>query len=245
MAREFLRHAPGPVSAVIPVSPFGYPIDFDGWNSFRKQTGLAVVIDAAAMFDTIRAGPIPAVVSLHATKVLGIGEGGFVIGNDAGFIQDLQKRANFGFWDSREATVSAFNGKMSEYAAATGLAALDTWDATRTDFARVAATYATELSGQSKAIIQEGFGERWVSSTVTVALAEAGAEAAGRKLTGGQIGTRRWWGGGLHRHAAFQGFPRDESRNTDLLVRNVIGLPCWRDLPNDKIRAICDLVLSL
>ena len=244
-AKEFLRHAPGPVSAVIPVSPFGHPIDFASWNSFRDETGLAVVIDAAAMFDTIRAESVPAVVSLHATKVLGVGEGGFVISTDASFIQELQKRANFGFWDSREATVRSFNGKMSEYAAAIGLAALDSWNTIRTDFARVAAAYAEAFSNQPNAMVQDGFGERWVSSTAIVACEEAGAEAVARELTAHQIGTRRWWGGGLHRHAAFKKFPVSQTRNTDRLVRSVIGLPCWRDLPNEKIREICDVVLSL
>jgi dTDP-4-amino-4,6-dideoxygalactose transaminase len=41
-------------------------------------------------------GVRPAVVSLHATKVLGAGEDGFVIGTDANLIQELQKQANFG-----------------------------------------------------------------------------------------------------------------------------------------------------
>ena len=84
-ARELLRDAPGPVEAVMPVSPFGRPIDFAGWESFREQTGIAVAIDAAAAFDSIRPANVPAVVSLHATKVLGTGEGGFVISNDAAF----------------------------------------------------------------------------------------------------------------------------------------------------------------
>jgi dTDP-4-amino-4,6-dideoxygalactose transaminase len=244
-AREFLRQAPGLVSAVIPVSPFGQPIDFASWNSFRDQTGLAVVIDAAAMFDTIRAESVPAVVSLHATKVLGVGEGGFVVGTDAGFIQELQKRANFGFWGSRQATVRSFNGKMSEYAAAVGLAALDTWEATRADFARVAAAYAKAFAGEATVMIQEGFGERWVSSTVIVAVEEAGAEAVGRELAAHRIGTRRWWGGGLHRHAAFEKFPRGITDNAEGLAESVIGLPCWRDLPNDKIKKIGDIVISV
>lgn len=244
-ARHFLRGAPGPVSAVIPVSPFGQPTDFAAWTSFRDETGLAVVIDAAAMFDTIRAGSIPAVVSLHATKVLGVGEGGFVISTDASFIQELQKRANFGFWGSREATVRSLNAKMSEYAAAVGLSALDRWKTTRADFVRVASAYRKGFAGGSRVRLQEGFGERWVSSTVLVAIEEAGAEAVGRELAAHRIGTRRWWGGGLHHHAAFKKFPRSQTRNTDLLARNVIGLPCWSDLPNETIEEICDLVLSL
>lgn len=243
-ARDLLRGAPGPVSAVIPVSPFGHLIDFSGWNSFRDETGLAVVIDAAAMFDTIRASSVPSVVSLHATKVLGVGEGGFVVGRDAGFIQELQKRANFGFWGSREATVRSLNGKMSEYAAAVGLAALDTWKATRADFARVAATYARAFAGESRVMIQEGFGESWVSSTVILAVEEAGAETVGRALAANRIGTRRWWGGGLHRHAAFEKFPSGETTNTDELAGSVIGLPCWRDLPDDMIEKICQIVIA-
>jgi dTDP-4-amino-4,6-dideoxygalactose transaminase len=243
-ARKLLREAPGLVSAVIPVSPFGQPIDFAGWSSFRDATGLAVVIDAAAMFDTIRAQSVPAVVSLHATKVLGVGEGGFVVGTDAAFIQELQKRANFGFWGSREATVRSFNGKLSEYAAAVGLAALDTWDATRADFARVAAAYGEAFRGESKVMIQEGFGRRWVSSTVVIALAQAGAESVGRELAANGIGTRRWWGGGLHRHAAFEKLPRGRTENADELAESVIGLPCWRDLPNDEVRKVSDIVIA-
>lgn len=243
-ARQLLSEAPGPVSAIMPVSPFGHPIDFAAWSSFRNETGVAVVIDAAAMFDTIQTGSVPAVVSLHATKVLGVGEGGFVVVNDPGFIQELQKRANFGFWGSREATAPSFNGKLSEYGAAVGLAALDTWKATRADFARVAAAYRDGFAEQSKVLLQEGFGERWVSSTVIVAVEDAGAEAVGRALAAQRIGTRRWWGGGLHRHGAFAKFPRGKTDRTEKLADNVIGLPCWRDLPNDKIEQICDIVLA-
>jgi dTDP-4-amino-4,6-dideoxygalactose transaminase len=243
-AKKLLREAPGLVSAVIPVSPFGQPIDFAGWSSFHDATGLAVVIDAAATFDTIRAQSVPAVVSLHATKVLGVGEGGFVVGTDAAFIQELQKRANFGFWGSREATVRSLNGKMSEYAAVVGLAALDTWDKTRADFVRVAAAYRETLAGQPKVTLQEGFGERWVSSTLMVSVAEPGAGELARVLSTKGIATRRWWGGGLHRHAAFAKCPRHRTANTESLAESVLGLPCWRDLPNDKIDAICELVLG-
>ena len=98
MARRFLRQAPGDVSAVMPVSPFGAPIDYAAWESFRNETGIAVVIDSAAAFDTLRPTGLPAIVSLHATKILGIGEGGFVLSTDADFIEEIQKRINFGFW---------------------------------------------------------------------------------------------------------------------------------------------------
>jgi dTDP-4-amino-4,6-dideoxygalactose transaminase len=243
-ARTLLRKAPAPVLAVIPVSPFGHPIDFGDWASFRDETGVAVVIDAAAMFDTIRAASVPAVVSLHATKVLGTGEGGFVISNDAAFCQELQKRANFGFWGSREASTRSLNAKMSEYAAAVGLAGLDEWEATRSDFARVARRYGKAFPHLAPVTLQEGFGERWVSATVIVSVADSGAGEVARVLSTKGIATRRWWGGGLHRHAAFAECPRDRVANTDRLAESVLGLPCWSDLSNDKIDAICELVLG-
>jgi dTDP-4-amino-4,6-dideoxygalactose transaminase len=233
------------VAAVIPVSPFGAPIDFASWQAFRDETGVAVVIDAAAAFDTICAASVPAVVSLHATKVLGIGEGGFVVATDANFIEELQKRANFGFWGSREATVRSLNGKISEYAAAVGLAALDTSPVTRAGFARVARTYREAFAGEPRIVMQPGFGECCVASTVVVAAEKPGAEALARALAANRIGSRRWCGGGLHRHAAFEQFPRHQTTHSDMLVDRVIGLPCWRELPNEDIAQICDVVASV
>ena len=134
---------------------------------------------------------------------------------------------------------------MSEYAAAVGLAGLDEWEATRSDFARVARRYGKAFPHLAPVTLQEGFGERWVSSTVIVSVADSGAGEVARVLSTKGIATRRWWGGGLHRHAAFAECPRDRTANTERLAESVLGLPCWRDLPNEKIDAICDLALSL
>jgi dTDP-4-amino-4,6-dideoxygalactose transaminase len=244
IASELLGEAPAEVSAVMPVSPFGAPIKIGLWKEFRERTGVVVVIDAAAAFDSLHASEVPAVVSLHATKVLGVGEGGFVVSNDASFIDEIQKRANFGFWYSREATAESFNAKMSEYAAAVGLAALDHWTTTRADFARVASAYLSGFSNQTDVTLQEKFGRSWVASTVVIS-ARIGAETAMCALNANSIGSRRWWGGGLHRHRAFANFPRHHTKNTDALVEMAIGLPCWRDLPMVEITRICELVLSM
>jgi dTDP-4-amino-4,6-dideoxygalactose transaminase len=159
-ARALLRSAPGELSAVMPVSPFGGPMKTEPWESFRDETGVVVVIDAAAAFDTVRASSVPTVVSLHATKVIGIGEGGFVLSSDAAFSEEVQKRANFGFWNSREATARAVNGKISEYAAAVGLAALDGWPHARADFARVGSLYRKSLAGKGTVFIIFDCGRR-------------------------------------------------------------------------------------
>jgi dTDP-4-amino-4,6-dideoxygalactose transaminase len=78
-----IARAPAKVGAVMVVAPFGRPIDYPAWDDFKRQSELPVVIDAAAAFDSLQVGETPAVVSLHATKVFGVGEGGFVACRDA------------------------------------------------------------------------------------------------------------------------------------------------------------------
>ena len=72
--------------------------------------------------DSIQSWPrgTPTLVSLHATKVLGAGEGGFVLCDNRDLVVDIRRRMNFGFRGSREAMVPAFNAKLSEYHAAVG-----------------------------------------------------------------------------------------------------------------------------
>jgi dTDP-4-amino-4,6-dideoxygalactose transaminase len=239
MALELLPKAPGKISAVVPVSPFGAPLALESWRHFREETGIAVIADAAAAFDSIQASAIPAVVSLHATKVCGVGEGGFVVSTDRRFIEEVQKRANFGFWNSRESTARSFNAKLSEYAAAVGLASLDSWPQIRSEFFQVAKAYQEHLQAANFIRLQSGFGDGWISSTVMVASRENDADRLTDVLAQSGIGSRRWWGGGLHRHRSFQDFPRHRVEETESLAERVLGLPCWRDLPNDQIARIC------
>src|ERR1700674_1747850 len=157
---DAVSRAPAPVGAVMPVAPFGYPIDVAAWDRFRARTKLPVVIDAAAAFDTITPGETPAVVSLHATKVLGVGEGGFVMSTDASTVSEVRARTNFGFQGTREAVVPAVNAKLSEYHAAVGLAALDQWSDVRSEWMAVAQSYRKAIPEANRLRSLTGFGER-------------------------------------------------------------------------------------
>jgi dTDP-4-amino-4,6-dideoxygalactose transaminase len=232
-----LRGAPGRVGAVMPVVPFGTPLDLSPWDRFSEETGIPVVIDAAAAFDSLRPGRCPAVVSLHATKILGIGEGGFVISTDAALVQAILQRANFGFYGSREAKVTAINGKMSEYHAAVGNAALDDWADTRAHYMAIALDYVREIAPLGDYRLMPGYGQRWVSATCLVRVQEDDADAE-RRLAAHDIDTRRWWGDGCHRHAAFADYPRGALEMTERLARTVIGLPCYVGLTRSDIARV-------
>jgi DegT/DnrJ/EryC1/StrS aminotransferase family len=65
---ETLKHISRPLGAVMVVSPFGAPIDIQAWECFEDRTGIPVVVDAAAGFDTARVSRIPLVVSCMRPK---------------------------------------------------------------------------------------------------------------------------------------------------------------------------------
>src|SRR3569833_3113493 len=141
IARRAMLAAPGRVAAVLPVAPFGLPVDLAAWDAFTAKTGVGVVLDAAAGFDALEPASTAAVVSLHATKVMGIGEGGFVISTAPARLADIRRRANFGFDGQRDAALAGGNGKLSEFGAAYGLAALDLWSIQRAEHQAVATYY--------------------------------------------------------------------------------------------------------
>jgi dTDP-4-amino-4,6-dideoxygalactose transaminase len=122
-----LASAPGKVSAAIPVAVMGRPLDLTAWRAFQDATGVRVVVDAAAGFDATRSAPVPVMVSLHATKALGIGEGGCVVG-DRTTIEKIRQAGNFGLSESKEYFSDGLNCKLDEFGAARLLARLETID---------------------------------------------------------------------------------------------------------------------
>lgn len=236
----------GRVGAVMPVAPFGAPIDSRGWDAFYEQTRIPVVIDAAAGFDLLQPTLVPTVVSLHATKVLGAGEGGFVVSRDASVIAEVQRRANFGFWGAREASVVATNAKMSEYSAAVALASLDAWPETRARWITVAQAYRHALAACPGVTAMPGFGN-FATTTCVVRLDPNLVDATRISLQLSDLGitTRRWWGRGLQAEPAFARAARDDLPVTEILGAETIGLPCSVDLGRGDITRICKALTHL
>lgn len=239
-----LRRAPAAVGAVMPVMPFGSPIDVAEWETFQARTGFAVVIDAAAAFDSVVPCSLPSVVSLHATKSLGIGEGGFVISTDASTRRAVRMRANFGFDGSREAQVAAFNAKLSEYQAAVGHAALDEWDQARAEWCSAANAYDLALRGSNLVCLRQGFGDAWISSTCLLSFNQSSADRIEHALAAEDIETRRWWGAGAHKHPATASFPKTATPVTDVLARSTLAVPFFRDISAVEIHRVAETVLT-
>lgn len=240
IARRLLADAPESVGAVIVTAPFGRPPDVDGWLQFREDTGIPVLIDAAAAFDAQNDARLPAMISLHATKTLGVGEGGFVVCEDRAFIDRVRELSTFGFNGGRESRIPATNAKLSEYAAAVGLAALDAWPATRLCYLLAAQRLRMALTHTPQVEFQPGWGVDWVSSVCVVRLPEGSADRIEARLRTRGVDTRRWWSSGCQASPAFSDLPCSDLTQTHRLARRTLGIPHAADLEIDAIERVAD-----
>ncbi|WP_016744800.1 DegT/DnrJ/EryC1/StrS family aminotransferase [Rhizorhabdus wittichii] len=240
IALDAVARIDGPVAAIMPVAPFGAPLDIAGWDRFTALTGIPVVIDAAAGHDAVCAGDTPCVISLHATKILGAGEGGYVACRRPELVIEIRKRSNFGFYGARNAEVAACNAKMSEYHAAVGLASMDAYAADIGRFRAVATGYRDRLAGRTDVGWQPGYGVEWCGSTCVARFAGEDRDRIAARLDAAGIDSRAWWGGGVHDQTAFADLPRLPLPVTERLARETIGLPCFVDMAEADVVRVCD-----
>lgn len=242
-ALQLLPHIDGDVGAVMPVSAFGTPVDVEAWDEFERETGIPVVIDAAAGFDGAEFGRAPIVISLHATKVFGIGEGALIASRNLEFAARIRAMSNFGFSGARESALVGTNAKISEYAAAVGMAALDRWPQTRAAFATATRYYEAAFAAVDGVSLAPGISQNRVRSTLSIRLSEPVAGALIAALGSGGIAARQWWGIGCHRMPAFKDAPRMPLPVTDELAQSVVGLPFSQDISEQDVLTVRDAVI--
>ena len=237
------------VGVVLPVAPFGRPVPQEAWLAFRERTGIPIVIDAAASFDRLEEAPerfigvIPVVLSFHATKSFGTGEGGAVVSTNVNVVPLVVQALNFGFYTARDSQSASINGKISEYHAAVGLAELDGWTEKRAAMLAVIDCYRRCLN-------QVGLADSFVGApdiSLSYALfqcrdaTEAGRVQAALRRRG--VGTRLWYGTGLHRQTHFATlYFRENLTVTEDVAPRILGLPMAPDLSESQIKRIVGIL---
>ena len=241
-----IASAPAEVGAIMPVAAFGHVPDLVAWRDLADGTGLPVIVDGAAAFDGLHGAPVPVTVSLHATKTVAAGEGGYVASEDHAFIERVRALSAFGFAGSRISTLPAMNAKLSEYAAAVALASLDGWPADRARFSLTAQRLRAGLALTPQIEFQPGWGARWISSVCVVRTPNAAAAAMTQAMAAMGVETRDWWGAGCHRQPAFKHCPKAPLPVTEQLASATLGLPYFIDLEEDaSARIIASLQQAL
>jgi dTDP-4-amino-4,6-dideoxygalactose transaminase len=226
----------------MPVAPFGASIDVSAWDAFAKETGIPVVIDAAAGFDSAAGSENPLVLSLHATKVMGIGEGGAVLCTDEAMAENIRAGRNFGFLENRSAKLAGTNAKLSEYGAAVGLAALDCWKETRLSTHAVVQCYLDIFSECMGITFGPCFSAEIANSTCNVLLETPVADRVIYQLKSDGIEARKWWNNGCHKEPVFKKCAREPLPMTEFLTERVVGLPFFRGLSSGEVFNIRDSI---
>ena len=163
-----------------------------------------------------------------------MGEGAAIVAEDAELATEIRRICNFGFHGSRTAMRPGINAKISEYAAAVGLASLDEWPRRRAQWVEMTASFLEQIAASNNIKSGPGMGDGWVSVYGNIELpAECDTARISEALARAGVETRSWWGVGCHGHPAYSTCARTEVSNTEYLGQHVIGMPFWIGL--DKI----------
>lgn len=242
IARQAMKSAR--VDAIVPVATYGQPLAVQEWDELARDSGLPVLIDAAAALGAQAVGRrVHLVFSLHATKPMGVGEGGLFVSTDRELAGAVRRLANFGFADSVSQTADGTNAKLSEYAAAVALAQLERWPLLLERRRRVYGDYVRVL--EPIAGVRRQAATELPPAVLCVRLPRPAAPVAAALKEAG-VETRRWYLPPLTGHPAFRDAQRIGPGGssalpvTEALAETLLGLPFHTRLATEEVRAVAD-----
>ena len=141
--------------AVIPVHLYGHPARMDAIRRVAERHGISVIEDAAeahgARYRGARVGSLgdSAIFSFYGNKILTTGEGGMALTDDDALAARMRLLRGQGIDPTRTfwAVEAGFNFRLSNIAAAIGVAQVRRFDEIAAGFHRVAERYRQALDG--------------------------------------------------------------------------------------------------
>lgn len=228
---------------VVAVAPFG-----SGFTESHFDPSRRLVIDAAASI-AARIPPLNklpesniVVFSFHATKVLGIGEGGLVVCGSVEVADEIRSRVNFGFTGGRESHRIGLNGKMSEFSAAIGHVVLDYWDDEKEHWLEArhkVNSLAVDIGLRSLFSDSDSITPYWVIECESPEQRESVEQACAEA----EIQTRQWWARGCHAMPAYQRIRRQALPFTESIAARYLGLPFYRGIADADLSAVRSAVI--
>ena len=129
-AKKIEERITSKTSGILVTHTFGNPCEIEQIDKIAKQYNLKVIYDASHCFGTMYKGKSIfnygdiSTLSLHATKLVHMVEGGAIFSNNDKHLKDTQFMRNFGHDGPEEYRGVGINGKNSEIHAAMGQAVL-------------------------------------------------------------------------------------------------------------------------
>lgn len=249
---ETLKKLKGEVAAVIPYATFGTSLDLTYYEAIH-DSGVPVVVDAAPCFGTLgdrgqfgKGFPGAVVFSFHATKPFGIGEGGLIYSGKPETVAIMRQGSNFGFSSERVTELQGLNAKLSEYAAAVALAALDEFPQ---KIQRRQAIYQCYLQQFDEiGLFDRGWSIHDSSGRIPFQFVAAlcpenqSNSTFVKHLAANHIESRTYFCPACHQQTLFHGFPHPPLLVTEKVSQRVLSLPLWEDM---KAGDVSKIVIAL
>jgi dTDP-4-amino-4,6-dideoxygalactose transaminase len=231
--------------AVMPVSLYGQPADMPAIADIAERHGLAVVEDAAqahgAAIGDRRSGTWGAgTFSFYPTKNMTTGEGGMVTTNDAELAERIRLLREHGMKVRYHHDVLGYNFRMTDIAAAIGLAQIGKLEGYNARRRAIAARYDAELSGVITPRVRTGVTHVYHQYTILVRERDAFAE----RLRERGVGSAIYYPIPVHRQKPFQalGYGDASFPVTDRLTDLVLSIPVHPSLSDDEVASVIGAV---
>jgi dTDP-4-amino-4,6-dideoxygalactose transaminase len=245
-------------SAILGVHLWGRPAAVDDLQKIADEHSIALYFDAAHAFGCSykgqRIGNFGAceAFSFHATKFFNTLEGGAVTTNDSALAYKLRAMRNFGFAALEQVEFVGTNAKMTEAAAAMGIANLESLDQFLAVNERNLDAYRRGLAGIPGISLRVC--DTAKESNLQYVVVECGPDCRLARdelmigLRAENVFARRYFWPGCHRMQPYLSrFPDFTAKlpNTDMVADRVILLPTGNSVGESEIETICEIIECL
>lgn len=242
-------------SAILATHVFGTPCDVDGLAEIARRTGIALLLDAAHAFGSIRRGirvggfGDAEVFSLSPTKVLTAGEGGLITTNNDLLAERCRMGRDYGNPGDYNCRFVGLNARMSEVHAAIGLDSLEDLESrikARNDVADAYRAALASIPGISFPDVPASDRSTYKDFTALIDASEFGmnAQRLSEALDSEGIETRRYYSPPVHTMRAYRSL---SGANGSLAVTQRVSdqaltLPLWGGMTRDHIIGVADTI---
>lgn len=235
--------------AIIPVSLFGNPLDYEKLNTIKEKYNIYIVEDSACTiggeYKGEKIGNISdiSIFSLHPRKFITTGEGGMLTTNNPKWAEFISSYKNFGMktiisrdnikFSSTEFARIGTNYKMSNVLAAIGLEQMKIIDQLLVKREKLCLRYnelLKNIEGIELFEIPEGAKSSWQSYCILIKNRDEVMKKMREKDIEVQIGTFA-----LHMHPAFKNMKKiGNLENSKYVFEHCLTLPLYQDMSEEE-----------
>lgn len=241
------------VAAILLCNTFGVGnTKINKWEKLAKKYNKPLIVDSAAGFGSLYEVDTKLgfrgdceVFSFHATKPMGIGEGGAVTTRNREIFEQIEKTKNFGFDNNREASLVGLNAKLNEFSSAVGLRQLKNLPSQLKNRQEVYKIYKEHFKAL-KIKFQKNAEASTVAFMTCILPINLNPLQIIRRLESAGIQARNYYNPPVHKHPIMQKYKKNcqDLTVTDRVSKQILSLPSHKMIDESIVGKIKDIILD-